>query len=133
MLGEVDADAVRGLRVDLFERVGAGLADLGADVLRRRHVEVAVELVVPGRLLVERADPVAKPLAGDEERTPDVEAEGVVLERCVPAEDGISVAAYVQSPVRNLDAVDRSVVPVDAHLAISLFAGAAESGTAVPA
>ncbi len=69
------------LGVDRLEGVRARLADLRAHVLGLGHVEVVGRLRVAHRELVERADPVPEPLARDEDRAADVEAEGVVLER----------------------------------------------------
>src|SRR5262249_25596982 len=80
-LAELLSRALRQLLVDRLEGVGAGLADLRTDVLHLGHVEVLGRLRVAHRELVERADTMAEPLAGDEDRRADVEAKRVVLER----------------------------------------------------
>ena len=75
------ARPLRELRVDGLERVRAGLPDLAADVVGLGDVEVVGRLRVAHGELVEGADPVPEPLARDEDRAADVEAERVVLER----------------------------------------------------
>jgi hypothetical protein len=64
-----------------LEGVGARLPDLTAHVLRLGDIKLVGGARVAHAELVERPDPVPEPLARDEERRPDVEAEGVVLER----------------------------------------------------
>ena len=66
---------------DRLERVRARLADLRADVLGGRDVELVGRPRVAHAELVERADAVPEPLPRDEDRAADVEAERVVLER----------------------------------------------------
>src|SRR6185312_12073385 len=80
-LSQLLARALRELVVHGLERVRARLADLRADVFRLRDVEVVGRLRVAHRELVEGADAVPEPLARDEDRRADVEAEGVVLKR----------------------------------------------------
>src|SRR5919201_1204385 len=73
----------RGLRDfvrDRLERVRAGFSHLRADVLQLGDVEIVRRLRVAHRELVEGAHAMTEPLAGDEERRADVEAERVVLE-----------------------------------------------------
>ena len=74
------ARQVGNLLRDRLEGVRAGLAHLRAHVVRLGDVELVRRARVPHAELVEGADPVSHPLACDEDRRANVEAEGVVLE-----------------------------------------------------
>ena len=75
---------------------------------------------------------MAEPFARDEERTADVEAEGVVLERRVSTPHRVAVATHVERVIRDLDAMDEAVVPLDAHVRVCLLASSAEGRPCIP-
>ena len=123
---ELLARPLRKLRVDRLERVGAGLADLRAHVLGLGHVELVGRLRISHTKFIKRADTMAEPFARDEERAPNMEPEGVVLERRIAAPNRVAIPPHVERVVRDFDAVNYPVVLLDAHMRLRLFACAAQ-------